>query len=177
MIKIESWPDFKERVYKKYLEQLSSDNRRKPEVDMQEQIESERKSLKKKNAGADGKLIITSMPNGRKFNAKATELEAVTAQDGTWSYYLLHLTDNLVGTVIAKGAYEGTDSENFKGKPMLTHNVRTSNGDLFKIKGCKALNEQFAALKGLEGINVEVTFDGAKQTKNGDTFYDFNVTI
>lgn len=77
------------------------------------------------------------------------------------------------GTV-AKGVYEKSEPNKYNAA-KLDYFVRGDDGTLFIVNSTDSLAKQMDELKGLEGTQVEIVYNGKKDTKSGRGWHDFEV--
>lgn len=79
--------------------------------------------------------------------------------------------------VVARGVYEGIRTTDFKGKKLLSFEIRGDDGTLYSINNTKALADQLGQLKAEDKAKVEVVFNGKTVTKSGNDYYDFECFV
>ena len=75
---------------------------------------------------------------------------------------------------VAWGKYEKSEPNKFNPQKN-DYFVRGSDNTLFIINGTSSLSDQMEQLKGLEGTEVEIIYNGKKETKSGRGYHDFDV--
>lgn len=78
--------------------------------------------------------------------------------------------------VVATGVYEGAKPNKFNAAKS-DYFVRSTDGTLYIINGCKSIDEQLTQLTAEDAATVEVEYNGKLTTKSGKGFHDFNVSV
>lgn len=81
--------------------------------------------------------------------------------------------------IVAQGVYERLTVETEgKYKGSKSYFIRDSENDtLYVVNGTKVLNDQMDQLNPKDAVEVEIAFNGKKESKSGAEFYDWEVFI
>jgi hypothetical protein len=73
---------------------------------------------------------------------------------------------------LARGTYEGKKENKFG---QMEYHVRGADGTLFIFPNCSAISEQLG--DAIPGLKVRAEYNGAKKTKAGRTFHDYEFFV
>lgn len=81
--------------------------------------------------------------------------------------------------LVAQGIFERVEVEkDGKYKGSQSFFVRdTENDTLYIINGTKVLNDQMNQLDAKDGTEVEIVFNGSRESRAGTSFYDWEVFV
>jgi len=79
--------------------------------------------------------------------------------------------------IVAQGIFEKVEKNKFDGS-KVDYFIRDNSTDtLYIVNETKGLREQMDQLSAADGTEVEIVYNGKKQTKNNKGYHDFEVFV